>query len=183
MIVFNILFFLLIKLIILLFNENPNLTPEQRINTKLSKNGIIQAEQFKFNFDLLILSPLKRSIETYVHSSIKIGDVIINDNFREFMNDSSNFLELDEQKTETIQHLDYRVDEAILFLKKLIIEQQLKQIEEEEFKIVNKKYNSIGIISHFEFLRNFTKKTINKEILFGNETVKLLLLISILIIK
>jgi hypothetical protein len=165
-------------------NENPNLAPELRINAGLSTTGILQAKQLKFNFDLLIITPVKRSIQTYTNSDIKVANICMHDVFRELMDDSANFLELEQQKLENMQQLEVRVDQAIILLRQIIgtvhdSKQESEQlIQDEPESNVNSldadslikvnKYNSIGIISHFQFLKIFTKKVIGKEILFGN---------------
>lgn len=54
----------------------PNLKDHEFVNTKLSENGIKQANKISGQCDLLIVSPMKRTLETYVHSQLKVKRLI-----------------------------------------------------------------------------------------------------------
>jgi broad specificity phosphatase PhoE len=121
-------------------------------NCRLSDNGIKQAQGLEFKFDLLVISPLKRALETYINSSIKVKNVEINLLFREWITNGKsglNFLELEERKTESKDELSTRVDSCIKYLKKSTA--------------VN-----IGVISHYDFLKALCNKLFGSECKFGN---------------
>ena len=103
-----------------------------------------------FSFDLLIVSPLKRALETYVHSNIKVHNVIISDLFQELKIHNSNMLDnVDHSKMETIEELDIRTQNALNFLMSL-------------------PYENIGVISHHDFLNYFFKKKFDKDVSLDN---------------
>jgi broad specificity phosphatase PhoE len=132
-------------------NANSKLTPEQRINSRLTVKGITQSKSLEFEFDLIILTPLKRSLETYINSGIKARTVVIMDIFREFKNDPVNFMESEEMKYETKEMLKIRVDKSIAILKELA-----------------SSHESIGVISHYGFLKYLTGKMVGKRMIFDN---------------
>lgn len=64
------------------FGENYT-SIEHLTNCRLTSVGINQSKQLNFHFDILILSPVKRTMETYINSKIKANKIIINELFRE----------------------------------------------------------------------------------------------------
>jgi phosphohistidine phosphatase SixA len=54
-----------------------------RADSPLSELGIEQAKKINGKFDLVICSPLRRTIETLHHSKLEYFKLIIDDNFRE----------------------------------------------------------------------------------------------------
>lgn len=112
--------------------------PEELPNCRITDHGKEQASHLHHKFDILVLSPLKRSIETYVHSGIQVGKVEISDLFRECMDDSGrlNFLELEEQRQENYEQVVERARKAIKYICSL-------------------PENNIGIISHGIFIWHF----------------------------
>lgn len=122
-------------------NANHDLPAELSANSRLSPKGMEQAADLDFKFDLLILTPLKRTLQTYTFSKIKTADVMINPLFRELMDGPANLLEMEEYKSESLLELDKRVDIAIAWLRE-----------------ISHSYKSIGIISHFHFLKFFRQK-------------------------
>jgi broad specificity phosphatase PhoE len=126
--------------------------PEAKtINAKLSPLGVEQAKGLNLNFDLLIISPLRRAMETYTNSNIRVSKIIVCKTFRELMSEPINFLDTEEIKLETEEELSIRIEEAIAFLKTL-----------------EGQYKNIGIISHWQFLRLFTRKVLGEEVKFKN---------------
>ena len=121
------------------FNAGQYKTDEEIANCRLSEFGKSQAKNLTQSFDIVILSPLKRAIETYANSNIKCGKMIINDLFREYKELEAkplNFLELEKLTPETLDDLNKRINDAIQYLKTL-------------------PYNNIGIISHGIFIHHF----------------------------
>lgn len=116
-------------------------------NTSLTEAGIKSCKSLDFSFDLLILSPLKRVIQTYANSNIKTKNIMVSDLFQEFKNNPCNLMDkMESDKTfETIEEFENRISKAISFLKEL-------------------KYNNIGIITHHDFIHKFTKKLTSKPI-------------------
>jgi broad specificity phosphatase PhoE len=132
-------------------NVETKLEPERLINPHLTELGIKQASSLDFKFDLLILSPLKRALETYTFSKIKTGEVVINPLFREQTDFTSSRLELEQLFPETKEGLIKRVIQAIEFL-----------------KTIKDDYEHIGIVSHYLFLEIFTELTLGKKQVFNN---------------
>ena len=115
------------------YNANPD---PKLINCDLTEKGREQCKELKFKFDLLILTPLKRSQRTYIHSNIKAKKIDIVDLFREYKQHPCDFLKGTEIIQETESELIDRVKQAITYLKQL-------------------KEKDIGIISHSNFIWYF----------------------------
>ena len=119
------------------FNAGEYTTDDELRNCELSELGKQQAKNLNHEFDLLVLSPLKRAIETYAHSNIKTKNVIICDLFREQKEEGQlNYLDFEEINPESIEDIKQRVLEAKDYLKML-------------------SSNNIGIISHAVFIYYF----------------------------
>jgi broad specificity phosphatase PhoE len=129
------------------FNAGQYTTETELSNCRLSDFGREQSKNLTQTFDILILSPLKRAIETYANSNIKCGNVIINDLFREYKEHDPkplNFLELETIMPETLEEVKKRVGDAINYLK-------------------TSPYNNIGIISHGIFICYFLEQLAIKQ--------------------
>jgi broad specificity phosphatase PhoE len=131
-------------------NANEITEPSELINCRITDHGKIQSSKINFSFDLLILSPLKRALETYVHSDIKVKNVIISDLFQEFRVGETNMLDnVDHSKLETFEELENRAIDAWKFLSSIPID-------------------NIGIISHHDFTKVFFKKIFNLDVSLDN---------------
>lgn len=123
------------------FNAGVCKNREELINCRITDKGKEQATNIKVQeFDMLLLSPLKRAIETYVYSNIKVKDVFISKLFREYMDGTEcNLLEFEENKVETRDEFQSRVTEAFEFIKQII---------------ANNKKNSfrLGVLCHGVFI-------------------------------
>lgn len=127
--------------------NNGTATESQLKNCKLSEQGKVQAssELNGLEFDLLILSPLKRAVETYAYSNIKTADIVISHLFREWKTSKLNMMDGEEEDPigssfETQEQFENRTHLALEFLKSL-----------------SEKYKKIGIISHHDFIHCFFK--------------------------
>jgi broad specificity phosphatase PhoE len=122
------------------FNARQYETDNELRNCRLSENGKLQAQNLQQSFDIIILSPLKRALETYVESNLKSRKIIISDLFRGQKEISQlSYLENEEIKPENLDDVRKRAREAIAFLKSL-------------------EYDNIGIISHGQFISHFLEQ-------------------------
>lgn len=121
--------------------QNPEPEFHENIaNSGLSFLGEIQAIHIKGEFDLVILSPLRRAIETYAKSKIRTSEIIISDLVHERRDGTSyNAMDNEEPYEETHEQLTYRVNETIKYIKSL-------------------GHNRICIITHGSFMECFLKK-------------------------
>lgn len=126
------------------FNISIDTTNPNLINCPLTEYGIIQSNNLTFEFDLLILSPLKRAQQTFTHSNIKCKNVITNDLFREYKTNICDFLETEEPNYETETQFLNRIRQAKTYIKSL-------------------NYKNIGIITHGDFIWYFTSHTVDNE--------------------
>lgn len=117
-------------------------------NVSITKDGIIASNSLNQCFDILILSPLKRAIQTYANSNIKTKKIMISDLFQEFKDKPSNMMD-DDKSYETTENFEIRVNTAIDFLKQL-------------------DYSNIVIICHHDFIQKITKFMIGKSISLSN---------------
>jgi len=100
-------------------------------NCALSDFGKEQAKKLEQNFDVVLVSPLRRAIETYENSNIKTDNLIHSDLFREHREHNlSEFLENEEIIPE--HDVRQRARDAFAFIKEL-------------------NYNNIGIVTHLCF--------------------------------
>lgn len=125
-----------------------NIGKNNSFNAPITEDGAISCKNLDLNFDLLILSPLKRSIQTYANSNIKTKNIIINELFQECKDKPSNMLDND-TNYETVYDFENRLDNAIKFLK-------------------DRSENNIGIITHHDFVHKITKKITGKPISLSN---------------
>ncbi len=104
-------------------------------DVKLSKLGQQQAGQLQDECDLLIISNLRRSMETYTNSQIKAKDHIIEKLFREHMDTNKrNYLVSEEIRKESSKEIKERALAARNF-------------------ILHRTNQTIVIITHFLFIR------------------------------
>ncbi len=122
------------------------------INCELSDKGKIQCSELKIHTDLLIISPLKRAIQTYANSNIKTKDIEINNLFRECITSPLN--KLDFENTNFIETVNDSINRAKLAF--------------EYLKSLNNKYSSIVVISHHDFLHILLETQFGKNIYFRN---------------
>lgn len=111
-------------------------------NIPLTDVGCHQSKQLNFSFNILIISPLKRCLETYTNSNVKVGSVIVSELFREHVTTPNNLFEYEDFVYEMDEDFEQRVKESIEFLKKL------------DTPNIN-----IGIITHNDYIEKFTQIT------------------------
>lgn len=125
---------------------------ESRFNAGLCKNdnelrncgltdyGKQQASHLNQHFDILIVSKLRRAIETYKNSNISAEKIIFSHLVREQKEGHSlNFLEGEEIVPESPDDIKKRANETILLIKTLDCD-------------------NIGIISHYSFIAYFLEQ-------------------------
>ena len=104
---------------------------------RLTDTGIKQASKLTNSFDLLIVSPLKRALETYLNSNISTKKIVVSSLFKEHHdNNIINYLNGEKQFIETHEETQLRAKEAVEFVKA-------------------QKEENIGIISHGVFMGYF----------------------------
>jgi len=113
-------------------------------NCGLTENGILQANNLTFYFDCILISPLKRSLDTFMHSNIQFDEFIITNLVREHKTNKCDFFEYEDFVAETEEKLTERIDNVKLYIKSL-------------------PYVNIGIITHADFIFYFTSKIIDGE--------------------
>lgn len=116
-------------------NPDPDITLE----------GKIQASRVKGNYDLVILSPLKRTHQTLKSSKISFDYLFVSDLVREFKTSKSDFLQNERIVFE---------NENDLFKRICLFEKQLKYLKN--------KYKKILIITHGLFIYYYMNKNINR---------------------
>ena len=123
--------------------------PNNFINCGLTQTGMFQCNALKFHFDLLIVSPMKRCLQTLEHSKIRYSQLITLDIFREYKTDFCDFM-TDE---ETVNETEFEIINRTTASKEV-----LKYIMNH-----NKELRSIGIITHHDFIWYFTSEIIQNE--------------------
>lgn len=119
-------------------------------NCELTDVGIQQAKTLNFNFDVCIVSTLKRALQTYICATIKSEIVIHTDLVREQReNTVLNYLVGEEIKPESPDDMRKRVDEAIRYIKTL-------------------EHDNIGIVTHAHFIWYFLERCGHKGQILGN---------------
>jgi broad specificity phosphatase PhoE len=132
-----------------LFNSG-KVKDEELKNCSLSDVGKTQATELNMSFDILIVSPLKRALETYVFSSIKVKEIRISPLFREFKSWKVNLLDNEnETEVETEEEMKKRAIEAMEYLNSL-------------------PHVNIGVITHFEFINSITSQFFGKNCALNN---------------
>lgn len=109
----------------------------------ITLGGELASRSIKGTVDCVVLSPLRRAIQTYALSEVKCGRVIVSNLFREHKNGTvSNYLSKEDIDLESEDELKQRIEIAIQFLRSL-------------------PYKQIAVFTHHDFMVEFTKK-INK---------------------
>ncbi len=111
------------------------------VDAPLTPKGIEQAKTLGGHFDCVIVSPLRRTIETLHYSNITYDHLIINNHFRERIFASHDQLLLEAVTVENDNEFFDRVN----FFK----------IQLEEYK---KKYSSILLIGHAYYFNTFYRQ-------------------------
>lgn len=75
-----------------------NVSDYKYTDSPLSSKGIKQAQKLQGHFDLVVISPLRRCMETLLCSGITYDNVVINKNLREHIDCSGNVLPNEEFK-------------------------------------------------------------------------------------
>lgn len=110
------------------------------VNTSLTEAGKKQAEKVHGPVDLLIVSPLRRTLETYVHSKLTVKRLVTSELVREYRAyGRPGEFEHETPANETPLQLYARVEQAVAFIK--------AQPE-----------TNIGILSHGVFLAELAKR-------------------------
>lgn len=123
-----------------IWNANLHKSEQDAANCGLSDEGKKQASKLKLDTDLLIVSPLRRALDTYVRSKIKTAEVVISSLFIEYQDGKPlNYLESQPIINETPDDMVKRAKTAILYIKTL-------------------PHKNICIISHGDFLSIFIKE-------------------------
>lgn len=132
-------------------NNNLVLFDPKYINCSITSKGQQQAKLLNFKFDLLIMSILRRTHETYLHSNIETVFCQIEPLFREHRKDISDFIEGEEMIQETDEEIKNRV---------LLVSNYLKNLKE--------KYENVGIITHRDFIKAYMKCVYDEECVLNN---------------
>ena len=107
----------------------------------LSPDGIKQAGNLKGVYDLVIVSPLRRCINTLEYSQIRYNKLVIEPLVREYRTNYCDFLENEDIILETEDEIFNRLTEFKTKLKKLIT-----------------KYKKILVVTHADFIWYLTSK-------------------------
>ena len=116
-------------------------------NCSITQKGIEQSTKINStSYDLVICSPLKRTIQTLEYSNIKYKKLEYNILFREHKTDICDFFEDEDVIYESEEDIINRINECrILLLKKI------------------KKYENILIVGHADFFWYLSSKIIENE--------------------
>lgn len=129
------------------------LSPEQLRNAKLSPLGREQAATLERHVELLVISPLRRSLETYVFSGLKVKRLMVAECIREVVDNPASELDLEKWgRQETKEEVEKRLEETI----QLIASQPEKEIT---------------LLSHICFLKALSDKLGIKAGLLANAQV------------
>lgn len=114
-------------------------------NSELSELGIKQATNLYGEYDLVIMSPLKRCIQTLAYSKIKYNNVEINHLVREVMRRKESFLENEKIIYETDEDVSIRI---------------------KKFKKLLQNYSGkILVVTHSHFIWHLTSKMIDDKMM------------------
>jgi broad specificity phosphatase PhoE len=112
-------------------------TQEDARNAKLSEEGKRQASTVKGDFDTVVISPLRRAVETYARSSIKTRRLLMSELFREEADGcAANHFENEPIFLETKEQMRARAQKAKQYIQAL-------------------DSNNIGIVAHGIFIWYF----------------------------
>lgn len=97
--------------------------PEERhfVNTCLTEEGKRQAGFLEGPCEVLIVSPLKRALETYIYSRLTVRRIVVTDLAREWKGwGPAQFLELEDQSAvESPRDFEERINKLVEFIKQL----------------------------------------------------------------
>ncbi len=120
-------------------HKYPTLSQKDLVNTRLSEDGRAQADKVQGPVDLLIVSPLRRTMETYACSKLKVGRLFTSELVREWRAyGPPGDLELETPRQETADELRARVRATV----------DLLRAQPEQ---------NIGILSHGVFLAELAR--------------------------
>lgn len=121
-------------------HKYPDMKPSDFVNTRLSEDGRKQAEIVQGPIDLLIVSPLRRTLETYARSQLRVKRLFTSELVREYrVYGPAGELELETPHVETVAEFRRRIDQAVEMIR--------AQPE-----------TNIGILSHGVFLADFARR-------------------------
>lgn len=109
------------------------------IDAPLTLTGRQQAHLLNGHYDLIVISPLRRCVETLLYSGITYGKIIVNNNIREIINATGNILPNEEYTGCESDHEFFAR-----------VEQFTKDLEE-----YCKTYKKILIVSHAYFFNSW----------------------------
>lgn len=121
-----------------------NIDQNKLIDCGITNFGKTQAKKLNQQFDILLVSPLKRTKETLIFSNIKADKIIYEELFRERRLDICDFKEDEDIIVETEDEFLIRVNKAKYFLK-------------------NINYKNIGVITHSDFIWLYSSYEIDGE--------------------
>jgi len=121
-----------------------NATGDEGPNSPLSERGMQQARELKGSYDLVIVSPLRRTMQTYANSKIEAGYVLVTPSVRETtpLGIVCNHLENETPQKESAESITQRVAGVFRFLQ-------------------SRSEKTICVITHHDFAAEFSK-LINK---------------------
>lgn len=121
-------------------HKYPHMKEADFVNTRLSDTGREQAALVHGPIDLLIVSPLRRTLETYAHSKLRVKRLFTSDLVREWRAyGPAGEFELESARVETAADLYRRVEQTI----------ELLRAQPE---------TNIGILSHGVFLAELARR-------------------------
>jgi broad specificity phosphatase PhoE len=107
------------------------------------------------NFDLIILSPLRRAIETFEFSNIKAEEIRISYLFRETMDGGSwNYLEKEYMENKKIESSDDLYRRATYSI--------------EHLRSLDPKYKNVAVITHGSYVNYILQQLIGMQFNFQN---------------
>lgn len=143
------------------YNTQTHKSQDELKNCRITELGREQSSKLNHSFDILILSPLKRVIETYTNSNIKIEDIAICSLFKETY---THFI-LNKQNDVNFSSINSLENESLII--ESIEEVKLRATQARIF-IENNKYENIGIISHKNFIWYFLEACGQNPIYLNN---------------
>ena len=118
------------------FNQN---TKKIIRNCDLTKKGKKQARKLEGEYDMIFVSPLKRCLQTLHYSKIIAPKIEVSSLIREFKEDPCDFFKDEEFKQENKRDVFKRINNFKEVINNLPVE-----------------YNKICVITHRDFIWNFT---------------------------
>jgi len=114
-------------------------------DTKLTDLGKAQANSIKLEVDLVVCSPMTRTIETLNNSNIKYKNIIYSSNAREHLNNNLiNYFDKEDLVEESMEDFRLRISN---------LKKELKELES--------LYNVIAVITHHGVIKELTDIYVN----------------------